>query len=470
MTGSDSHRRADAGSFRDPGSRVFHQDGEIYRALDHRSMENWQNLAATRFFTEGVAAGRIVGTEPAPAVEPIEGNEWAGVLRHDPIPVVSYPYEWTFSMLRDAAMLQLDLLSAALAEDMILKDSTPFNVQWRGRQPVFIDIGSFETLEQGDIWVGYRQFLRQYLYPLMLTAKVGIPFQPWLRGQPDGLTAEQLRRVMSSRDLMRRSGLLHVTLPARAERRGHGGGRNVRSELKEAGFNKEMIESNVDGLRRIVSGLEWNPGSSPWNQYAAECDHVRVHRGAKAAFVTQTLAGDAPAVVWDIGANDGYFSKLAAGTAGYVLALDADDVILDELYRSLSATGPDNVLPLVQDLADPSPGIGWRGLERPPLVDRSSPDLILCLAVIHHLVIGRNIPVRAFVDWLADQGARAILEFVSPDDPMVRALTLNKRPHEIHRDYNGADLRSYLKEHFVIEREDELPGGTRRLFALRPIT
>jgi hypothetical protein len=470
MTGSDSLRRADAGSFRDPGSRVFHQNGEIYRALDHRSMENWQKLAATRFFTEGVAAGRIVETEPAPAVEPIEGEEWAGVLRHDPIPVVSYPYEWTFSMLRDAAMLQLDLLSAALAEDMILKDSTPFNVQWRGRQPVFIDIGSFETLERGDIWVGYRQFLRQYLYPLMLTANVGIPFQPWLRGQPDGLTAEQLRRVMSSGDLLRRSGLLHVTLPARAERRGHGGGRNVRSELKEAGFSKEMIESNVDGLRRIVSGLEWNPGSSTWNQYAAECDHVRIHRGAKAAFISQALDGEAPAVVWDIGANDGHFSKLAAETAGYVLALDADDVILDELYRSLSATGPDNVLPLVQDLADPSPGIGWRGLERPPLVDRSSPDLVLCLAVIHHLVIGRNIPVRAFVDWLADLGAEAILEFVSPDDPMVRALTLNKKPHEIHRDYNEADLRSYLEEHFVIEREDELPGGTRRLFALRPIT
>jgi hypothetical protein len=410
-----------------------------------------------------------VETEPASAVEPIDGDEWAGVLRHEPIPVVSYPYEWTFSMLRDAAMLQLDLLSAALAEDMILKDSTPFNVQWRGRQPVFIDIGSFEALEQGDIWVGYRQFLRQYLYPLMLTANVGIPFQPWLRGQPDGLTAEQLRRVMSTRDLLRRSGLLHVTLPARAERRGHGGGRNIRSELKEAGFSKEMIESNVDGLRRIVGGLEWNPGTSRWNQYAAECDHVRVHRGAKAKFVTQALAGEAPAVVWDVGANDGYFAKLAAGTAGYVLALDADDVILDELYRSLSGTGPDNVLPLVQDVADPSPGIGWRGVERPPLVDRSSPDLILCLAVIHHLVIGRNIPVRAFVDWLADLGAKTILEFVSPDDPMVRALTLNKKPHEIHRDYNESDLRSYLEEHFVIESEGELPGGTRRLFALRPI-
>ncbi len=469
MIGSDPGRRANRGSFRDPGSRVFHQDGEVYRALDHRSMENWRKLEATRFFAEGVATGRIVGTEPADGMKPIDGDEWAGVLRHERIPVVSYPYEWTFSMLRDAAMLQLDLLSAALAEDMILKDSTPFNVQWRGRQPVFIDIGSFEVLEQGDIWVGYRQFLSQYLYPLMLTAHVGIPFQPWLRGQPDGLTAEQMRRVMSSRDLIRKSGLLHVTLPARAERRGHGGGRDVRSELKEAGFNKEMIESNVNGLRRIVSDLEWNPGSSRWNRYATECDHVQAHREGKAAFITHALDSEAPTLVWDIGANDGYFSELAAGTADYVVALDADDVILDEFYRSLSTHGIDNVLPMVQDLADPSPGIGWRGLERPPLVDRSSPDLVLCLAVIHHLVIGRNIPLRAVVDWLASLEARVILEFVSPNDPMVRALTVNKKPHEIHRDYNESDLRLYLEERFVIEREHELPGRTWRLFALRPI-
>src|SRR5665811_825911 len=169
--------------------------------------------------------------------------------------------------------------------------------------------------------------IRDSLYPLMLTAYVGIPFQPWLRGQPDGLTAEQLRRVMSSRDLLRKSGLLHVALPARAERKARGGGRNVRSELKDAGFSKEMIESNVNGLRRIVSGLEGNPGSSRCNRYAIAGDHVGRHRGGKAAFITRVLANDAQSVVWDVGANDGYFSRLAAEAAGYVLALDADDVI-----------------------------------------------------------------------------------------------------------------------------------------------
>ncbi len=166
--------RIDPGSYRDPGSRVFHLDGNVYRFIDERSLTNWERLSTTKFFAEGVASGQIVDTELDPEYALNDEDEWAAVLRHDRVPVISYPYEWTFSMLREAALLQLDLLLASLAEGMILKDSTPFNVQWRGTSPVFIDIGSFEILEEGEVWVGYRQFLAQYLYPLMLTANVGV--------------------------------------------------------------------------------------------------------------------------------------------------------------------------------------------------------------------------------------------------------------------------------------------------------
>ncbi|MEN8237962.1 MAG: class I SAM-dependent methyltransferase [Actinomycetota bacterium] len=459
---------ADPGSFRDPGGRVFLRDGEVYRTLDEHALANWEALAATTFFPQYVAAGRIVATERVDDVA--LAGDWAGVLHHERIPVITYPYEWTFSMLRDAALLQLDLLSAALAEGMILKDSTPFNIQWRGHEPVFIDIGSFETLDKGDIWVGYRQFLSQYLYPLMLTANVGIAFQPWLRGRPDGITAEQMHAVMGSKSrLLSKSGLLHVTLPARTERSGRGKGRDVRSEYKEAGFSKEMIEANVKGLRSIVEKLSWTPDTSRWNRYAADCEHVHLQRDAKAEFVAGVLEEGPFDTVWDVGANDGHFSNLAAHHAGYVLALDADELVLDELFRSLHTNGPANVLPLIQDLADPSPGIGWRGMERPPLVQRSSPDLVLALAVVHHLVIGRNVPLRAFVDWMADLNARIVFEFVPPDDPMVLALTANKKPHEIHRDYTEDSLREYLEDRFVIEREQAVPAGERRLFSLVPI-
>ena len=463
-----SDSRIDPGSYRDPGSRVFHLDGNVYRFIDERSLSNWERLTETKFFSEGVASGQIVDTELVSGYGLDEDDGWAAVLRHERIPVISYPYEWTFSMLRDAALLQLDLLLAALAEGMILKDSTPFNVQWRGTSPVFIDIGSFEILEEGEVWVGYRQFLAQYLYPLMLTANVGVPFQPWLRGQPDGLTAQQMSSVMSRRDLMRKSGLLHVALLAKSERSQSGAGRDVRSEFKKAGFSKEMIENNVNGLRKIVSNLSWEPGTTRWNEYATGCDHVGLQRDAKAAFVSEMLSGGTQSTVWDLGANDGHFSRIAAETADLVLALDSDYAVLDDLFVSLQADGPQNILPLVQDLADPSPGIGWRGTERPPLVERSTPDVVLCLAVIHHLVIGRNIPLRAVVEWFGDLGADVILEWVAPDDPMVLGLTANRKPHELHQDYTEDDLRSYLGERFIIDREEELPGGTRRLFALTP--
>jgi hypothetical protein len=440
----------------------------VYRTLDDHALANWEALSATKFFPREVARGRIIATAPADDMAPI--GDWAGILHHERVPIITYPYEWTFSMLRQAALLQLDLLAAALAEGMILKDSTPFNIQWRGHRPVFIDIGSFERLDKGDIWVGYRQFLAQYLYPLMLTARVGIPFQPWLRGRPDGLTADQLRSVMSTRDrLLSKSGLLHVTLPARAERSGSSSGRDVRSEYKDAGFSKEMIEANVKGLRSIVEKLTWTPDTSQWNRYAADCDHVRLQRDAKTEFVSTVLDQGPFETVWDVGANDGHFSKLAARHADHVLALDADELVLDELFLSLEAEGPDNVLPNLHDLADPSPGIGWRGMERPPLVNRSTPDLVLALAVVHHLVIGRNVPLASFVDWLADLDARAVLEFVPPDDPMVVGLTANKKPHEIHRDYTEEALRRYLKDRFVIEQEQAVPAGGRRLFSLVPI-
>jgi SAM-dependent methyltransferase len=276
-----------------------------------------------------------------------------------------------------------------------------------------------------------------------------------------------MRRMMRPIDLVRKGGLLHVALPARAERRYRDRERDVRSELKAAGFRKELIQANVRGLRRIVESLSRKaPGT--WDRYAADFSHVGAQRDAKARFVSAHAAAHPARLVWDVGANDGHFSRLVADRAGYVLALDADDVVLDDLYGSLAAAGIRNVLPLVHDMANPSPALGWRNAERPPLSDRSTPDLVLCLAVIHHLVVARNIPLRAVVDWLRDLDARAILEFVPPDDPMVRGLTANKRPHEIHRDYDEPSLRRYLAERFVIEAEEVLPGGNRRLFALRP--
>ena len=453
------------GSFRDPSSRVFYRNGEVYRALSARAAEAWRELRDTQFLSAGTESGKIVRSTEVTDVDPPEG-EWAAVLHHERIPFVSYPYEWTFSMLKDAALLHLELMEAALAEDFILKDSTPFNIQFRGTKPVFIDIGSFEKLEPGEVWVGYRQFLQLFLYPLMLRAYRDVPFQPWLRGSPDGLTAPEMNNLLKGLKL-KKGVMLHVSLQARAEQKHQDSDRDVRGELKEAGFKKELIEANVRGLRKIVASLEWDADQSVWSDYASECAHVADHRDEKSQFLHDELAANPPQVVWDIGANDGHFTRIANETAEVAVAMDTDELVLDRLYRSLG--GDSGVLPLLQDLAMPSPGLGWRGSERMSLEDRSDPDLVLCFAVVHHLVIGRNVPLADFVGWLAGLQSRVIFEFVAPDDPMVKMLTANKRPHEIHGDYTEEALRGYLARTFEIEREMLLPGEQRRLFALRPL-
>ena len=188
----------------------------------------------------------------------------------------------------------------------------------------------------------------------------------------------------------------------------------------------------------------------------------------RVSFLFEQLQGQHLALAWDLGANDGHFSKIAALHSDIVVAMDSDHLVMDNLYNTLVTVGQTNILPLIQDLANPSPGLGWRGLERTSIETRGNPDLVMCFAVVHHLVIGRNVPLRSVLDWLRDLDARVIFEFVPMGDPMVERLIANKRPREIHTDYNEDSLRSLMADRFEIEREIELPAGDRLLFSLRP--
>jgi hypothetical protein len=193
---------------------------------------------------------------------------------------VTYPYEWTFAMLQDAAILQLDLMLAALEEDFILKDATPYNVQFVGARPVFIDVGSFEPLEPGQPWEGYRQFCTLFLYPLLLQAWKGVPFAPWLRGSVDGIEPRELRGLLSARDRFRRGALTHVFLHARLDAR-YAAREHVRTELRKAGFRKELIVANVRKLRKLVAGLEWDPGATTWSDYGTTVTYSEEDAGRK---------------------------------------------------------------------------------------------------------------------------------------------------------------------------------------------
>ncbi len=240
-------------------------------------------------------------------------------------------------MLRDAALLQLELVRRALDEDLILKDSSSYNVQWNGAQPVFIDVGSFERLRAGEPWAGYRQFCMLFLNPLLLQAYKGVDFRPLLRGSLAGITPAEARRFFSFRDLFRRGVMTNVALHARLERK-HETTRARREDRVEARrLQKELIVANVRRLEKLVRRLEWEPGSTEWSGYGATTSYDEADAARKEEFVREVVHTREWGLVWDIGCNEGRHSRIAAENARYVVALDADAAVVDRLYRSLAA-------------------------------------------------------------------------------------------------------------------------------------
>ena len=460
------------GSFRDPDSRVFTTDGRVLRLLSEQGLADWRELSSSGLVDELVGEGRLVGTreveEEAALGEAIHGGV-AGVLEHDVIPFVSYPYEWTFSMLRDAALLQLGLLRRALGQGLILKDSTPYNVQFRGAEPVFIDVGSFEKQREGEPWAGYRQFCMLFLYPLLLQGWKEVPFQPWLRGSLDGISPQELRNLLSFRDRFRRGSFTHVFMHARLEGRHDDRDEDAKGELRKAGFKRELIVANVKGLERLINRLSWAPAQSTWSDYRLDTTYSGEDAERKARFVREAVESEGPSLVWDIGCNEGVHSRIAAETADYVVAMDADPLVADRLYRTLREEKQDKILPLTLNIVDPPPGLGWRGAERRPLPERGRPDLTLCLALIHHVSIAGNVPVAEFLDWLRATTRSVVIEFVSPEDPMAGRLLARKRPND-HPDYRADWFERCLNERFDVVRSETLAGGRRTLHLARAKT
>ena len=492
--------RWDPGSFRDRTSRVFHREGKVFRALSAEALADWERLRAAEWFEALQAAGKVVrtscvdtgegGDEPGGAEEAVQwahGPEsvpveprWVATLAHETVPFVSYACEWSFGMLKGAALLHLEVLRAALPSGMILKDGSSFNVQWIGTRPVFVDIPSFTRLEPGAPWAGYRQFCRHFLFPLLLAAYRDVPFQPWMRGSLEGIEAGECRRLMSARDLLRPGVLTHVHLQARAEARYDAGagarsgggaacGADMRSALRRAGFHTGLIEANVERLSRLVARLDVRRMHSRWAHYTAQLPYTAQAQAEKAAFVRQVVHARDRSMVWDLGCNTGDFARIAAERARTVVAMDSDPVVVERLYRALREEGGaagERILPLVVDVADPSPDRGWRGAERRSPERRGRPELVLALALVHHLVVGLSIPLPEVVAWLAGLGAAVICEFVEREDPMVQALLAAKE--ERYADYDRRVFERCWNEAFETRARTVLSTGSRILYYGEP--
>ena len=457
----------DPGSFRDPLSRVVVTDDRVVRVLRGDGVADFEALAASPLWQRVESDGRVVATERTELPPELAEAGWELALEHRRVPVITYPYEWTFSMLQDAALLQLDLTREALADGLLTKDATPYNVQFVGAHPVFIDVGSFERLPAGEPWRGYRQFCQLFYNPLLLQAATNVPFQPWLRGSIEGIGPDQLRALLPWRDRVRRGAFANVVLHARLERKHADSDRDVGAELQRAGYGPWLIDAQLAKLQKVVRALEWGAASSTWSDYGDRDHYGDADLTTKTEFVRDVAAALGPETVLDLGANDGWFSRVAAEHAGTVVAVDADALVVDRLYRSLRSEGNRTILPLYGDLLNPSPAQGWRTRERTTLLDRVDADLVLALALVHHLAISGTVPLPDIVAWLREYDAEVVVEFPAPTDPMVQRLLRRKRAGRFDA-YTIDGFVGALAPHFDVVRRLDLAAGTRTLFHLRP--
>ena len=455
----------DRGSFRDPDGFIVRQGDRIFRIVLASAAERWRQFAASGLAAELQSAGLLVRTQEV-AAEPLASElnlpDGAIVLAHERIPFISYPYEWTFDMLRDAALLHLEIVERSLQHGWILKDATAYNVQFDGVKPLFIDVLSFSPLPAGEPWAGYNQFCRMMLYPLLLEAYKQVPFQPWLRSELEGIDPVACSRMFRGLDRLRPGVLSHITAQAYLQSKYASANFSVRQQIKSAGMTREMIARNVQKLRKLLLGLCGPKKPTTWSGYSR--DHYASEAlTAKESFVIESIGGRRFPMVWDLGCNDGHFSRHVAGSTQTVVAMDADPGSINHLYADLAKQEDcGNILPLLINLANPSPAQGWAGSERASLVERGKPDLALALALVHHIVISANVPLAALVEWLAGVTPELIVEFISKDDAMVQRLLLNK--DDTYNDYSRASFEQYLQRWFQIRSRRELPGGTRTLY------
>lgn len=454
----------DPGSFRDPLSRVYVSGDTVVRAFTAEGAKDIEAVWQKKSIQNALKSGELIESHIVDPTSVGLSAPWTSAMTHPLVPFISYPYEWTFSMLKDAALLQLKITSDALADGVGVKDATPYNVQFIGSRAQFIDAGSFEKRKKGDPWYGYKQFCEMFLYPLMLQGYLGVGYQPFLRGAVNGISPDTMRKLLpGSLRKPRKGRLTHVVLHAAAQNRFADSNVDVKKASAKAGMNPQVLLATLKKLTKIVEKLSLGDKKSTWSNYSERGHYIESSLDEKQRFVRDAVASAPRSQVWDIGCNDGVFSRIAAAHSDYVVAMDADPLVIDRLYNTLKAEKNEKILPLYVDMSDSGGGIGWRGQERPGIFDRGNPSIVLVLAVIHHLAITFNIPLASQLDMLRDLTPEMVIEMPHADDPMVKKLLINKR-EGIHDDFNLGEFERLLTERFEIKSKMLLSSGTRTIF------
>jgi hypothetical protein len=449
-------------SFRDPAGFVFCEQGDLRRQVNLVYREHYDGLMASGLYEELVGERLLVRHEElqVPAWEPDLAYK---VVRPEPIAFISYPYEWSFSEYRDASLVALEIQRRALARGLTLKDCSVYNVQFHEGRPIFIDTLSFEIHREGRPWVGYRQFCEHFLAPLALMSLVDHRLNQLCRSNIDGVPLDLAVRLLPHRSWLRGGLAMHLHLHERAQRaHAHQSGGAAPGAMA---VSRRALLGLVDSLESTVRGLRWKPRGLGWASYDQELPYSDSEFARKAQVVREFLDQAQAKSAWDLGANTGAFSRIACEFGLPTVAFDFDPACVERMYVESRERRERRLLPLVMDLLNPSSATGWLNQERSSLFERGSPDLVLALALIHHLAISGNQPLPNLAEFFRRLAPWLLIEFVPETDPQVESLSA--RRSGVHHEYNQGAFEKCFSKHFSTSRVHPVTASGRTLYLLR---
>lgn len=446
-------------SFRDPSGFLFFQDGLIYRQVNRIYKDNYDHLINSGLY-ETLVDSELLIPHNEVAIDYLEPEEAYKTIKPEKLAYISYPYEWCFSQLKDAALTTLEIQKKAFGFGMSLKDSSAYNIQFRRGKPILLDTLSFEKY-QGGPWVAYRQFCQHFLAPLTLMSYRDIRLNQLLRIYIDGIQLDLASLLLPFRTRFKFSVLSHIHLHAKSQK--YYSSKTVTT--RKNNISRMSFLGLVDSLESAVRKLNWQAQGTEWADYYNGTNYSSDAFQNKKQIVADFLNNINPKNIWDLGANDGTFSRIASDKGIPTISFDIDPAAVEKSYLKCVKIGETNILPLVLDLTNPSPSIGWSNQERMSLLERGPVDTVLALALIHHLAISNNLPFNKIANFLKNICKSLIIEFVPKNDSQVKKLLSTREdifPHYTQRIFEGE-----FGKYFDIHKSVNIHNSDRILYLLK---
>jgi len=454
----------DKGSFRDPSGFIFSRDGILYRQINESYKDDYVTLIDSGLYHDLIKNNLIIPHEEV-EIDPYAADSSYKVIKPEELTHISYPYEWCFSQYKRAALATLELQKRALAHDMTLKDASAYNIQFQENNPILIDTLSFECYKQGQPWDGYHQFCKHFLAPLLLMSYGDVRLNSLMRGFIDGIPLDIASKLLPKKTRSNLSIAAHIHLHAKAQKRYTGG--EVKRDVTSQKIKKEGVLSLLDSMERLIQKLKWEDEDTSWGDYLSFHNYSDSAYQLKKDLVEEFIDLVNPSIVWDFGANTGEFSRVASQKGITTVAYDIDHGAVELGYLHSIKENDNHLHHSVIDLFNPSPNLGWNNNERKSLVDRGPVDLLMGLALVHHLAIGNNLPFDLIGDFFSSLTNWLIIEFVPKEDSQVKILLSSRR--DIFDTYTQSNFEEVFSKYFSIVKKEPVKDSLRTLYLMKKI-